>query len=224
MKSAETYTKEMHKLGRIGASVMIVLLIAVPTIFGIAINAIPTFGEFIVGSGGLILLFLPLLVAEVFMYTPILGSGAYITFITGNVMNIKIPIANNAQNLMNTEKGTQESDVITTLAISVSAMVTISLIAIGVLLLVPLKPFMTSAAVSTASEYILPALFGALFVGLLATSGKVKVKGKVKAGAIPFVLLLGVNLFIMDTYIYSGALLLVMIPLTILSLYQRKLP
>ncbi len=160
------------------------------------------------------------------MFTPIVGSGTYITFITGNVMNIKIPIAHNAQSIMNTTKGTESSDVITTLAISVSAMVTTTTMGIGVLLLVPLEPFMSSAPIQTASGYVLPALFGALVVGLLSTSGKVKVKGKVKAGILPFFVLLLVNIFIINTYQYSGILLLVMIPLTILCarfLYHRKM-
>ncbi len=173
----------------------------------------------------MLVLFVPLAISEVFIYTPILGSATYITFITGNIMNLKVPIAQNAQELMETTKGTDESDVITTLAISVSAIITIIFIALGVLLLVPLEPIMTSSVISTASSYVLPALFGALVIGLLKSTGKIRVKGKVKAGIIPFVLLLLVNIFVFNTYDYSGILLIPMIPLTIFFawiLYKKK--
>ncbi len=120
---------------------------------------------------------------------------------------------------MNTTKGTEESDVITTLAIGISAMVTIIMIALGVLLLVPLEPIMTSEVVKTASTYVIPALFGALIIGLLKSRGEVQVKGKLLAGIVPFVLILAVNIFIFNTTQYSGVLLIVMIPITILSAY-----
>jgi len=225
MKSREQYSKEMNNLGRVGVLITIILLFAVPTIFGIYHNAFPTFKEFALASSGLLVLFVPLAISEVFIYTPLLGNATYITFITGNIMNLKVPIAQNAQELMSTTKGTDKSDVITTLAISVSAIITITLIALGVLLLVPLEPIMTSDSVSTAASYVLPALFGALVVGLLRSTGEVRVKGKVKAGIIPFILLFLVNIFVMNTYDYSGILLIVMIPLTVFFawiLFKKK--
>ena len=225
MKSREEYLKETNRLGRLGVLIMLVLLFAVPIIFGLYHNAMPTFKEFALAATGLLVLFVPIAISEVFIYTPIFGSATYITFITGNIMNLKVPIAQNAQELMNTTKGTDESDVITTLAISVSAIITITLIALGVLLLIPLEPIMTSESVSTAAGYVLPALFGALVVGLLRSTGEIRVKGKVKAGIVPFILLLLFNIFVMNTYDYSGILLIVMIPLTVFFawiLFKKK--
>ena len=219
MRSKEQYSNEMNKLGRIGIMITLVLLFAVPTIFGIYHNAMPTFGDFFKAGIGLLVLYIPIGISEVLIYSPLLGSATYITFITGNIMNLKVPVANNAQELMNTTKGTEESDVITTLAIGVSAMVTIVMIALGVLLLVPLEPIMTSETVKTASLYVLPALFGALIIGLLRSTGEVQVKGKLLAGIFPFVLLLIVNLAIMNTSAYSGVLLIPIIPITILCAY-----
>ena len=219
MRTKEQYLKEVNKIGRIGVLITLILLFAVPTIFGIYHDAMPNFKDFITAGSGILITFTLIGIIEVFSYTPLLGSSAYITFITGNIMNLKIPIATNAQEIANTSKGTEESDVITTLAIGVSAMVTIVMIAFGVLLLVPLEPFMTSAPVQTASNYVLPALFGALIIGLLKQTGDVQVKGKLKAGVIPFVLLLIINIFLMSTEQYSGILLLLTIPLTILIAY-----
>ena len=219
MKSKEQYMNEMNNLGRIGIMITIILLFLVPTIFGLYHNAMPSIGDFFKAGIGLLVLYIPIGISEVLIYSPLLGSSSYITFITGNIMNLKVPVATNAQQLMDTTKGTEESDVITTFAIGISAMVTIVMIAIGVLLLVPLEPIMTSDTIETASSYVIPALFGALIIGLLKSSGDVQVKGKLLAGIPPFILLFIVNIFIMNTTQYSGVLLIIMIPLTILSAY-----
>jgi hypothetical protein len=219
MRTKAQYLKEMNRTGRIGVAITLVLLFAVPTIFGLYHNAMPNIGDFITAGSGFLITYIIIGISEVLIYSPLLGSSTYITFITGNIMNLKVPIANNAQELMNTTKGTEESDVITTLAIGISAMVTIIMIALGVLLLVPLEPIMTSEVVKTASTYVIPALFGALIIGLLKSRGEVQVKGKLLAGIVPFVLILAVNIFIFNTTQYSGVLLIVMIPITILSAY-----
>jgi hypothetical protein len=184
----------------------------------------PTLSDFFIAFVGVAIIFVPIGIAETLSFTPILGNGSYIAFITGNIMNIKIPLAQNAQAMMGTDKGTPQNDVITTLAISVSALVTMLILAIGVLLLEPLRPIMTSAPVQTASQYVLPALFGALVVGLLKGSGSIRVQGKLKAGLLPLAVLLIVNLLVINTYDFSGPLLIVMIPIVIgLSyvLYQK---
>ena len=218
------YNDKMHFVGRIGIAVTLVMLFSVPLAFGLFLGAMPTLTQFFTAFFAVAIIFIPIGIAETLSFTPILGNASYITFITGNIMNLKLPIAQNAQQLMQTDKGTEASDAITTLAISVSSIVTVVMISLGVLLLEPLRPFMTSQPIQTASNYVLPALFGALVIGLLKGTGNVVVKGKMKAGLIPFVLILGVNLFIVNTSPVSGLLLLVVIPITILTarvLYRR---
>ncbi len=219
MRTREQYIREINRIGRIGVLITLILLFAVPTIFGIYHDAIPSLGDFFKAASGLLVLFIPIGISEVFIYSPLLGSASYVSFITGNIMNLKVPIATNAQELMDTTKGSEESDVITTLAVGISAMVTITMIALGVLLLVPLEPLMTSDSVLIASAYVIPALFGALVIGLLKPTGDFQVKGKVKAGILPFIVLFIINLFWINTSDYSGILLIVMIPFTILCAY-----
>ncbi len=219
MKTKEQYLREMNRLGRFGVLTTLILLFAVPLIFGLYHNAMPTIADFFKAGSGVLILYIPIGIIEVLSYSPILGSASYITFITGNIMNLKIPIATNAQELASTTKGTEKSDVITTLAIGVSSMVTIIMIAVGVLLLVPLESLMTSDVAVTASGYILPALFGALIIGLMKSSGDIQVKGKMKAGVLPFFILLIINLFIYKTELISGVLLIITIPFTILCAY-----
>ncbi len=218
------YNDRIHRLGRWGVGLTLGMLLIIPLVFGLFIGAMPTLSDFFIAFVGVAIIFVPIGIAETLSFTPILGNGSYIAFITGNIMNIKIPLAQNAQAMMGTDKGTPQNDVITTLAISVSALVTMLILAIGVLLLEPLRPIMTSAPVQTASQYVLPALFGALVVGLLKGSGSIRVQGKLKAGLLPLAVLLIVNLLVINTYDFSGPLLIVMIPIVIgLSyvLYQK---
>lgn len=214
MNERKTFAEEMILAGRIGILITLVLLFAVPTIFGIYYDAMPTF-ENIVLASGLFPMYLAIGISEVMIFTPLLGSSTYITFITGNIMNLKVPVANNAQTLMNTTKGTEKSDVITTLAIGVSSMVTITILVIGVILISPLQPFMEQEVIQNASDYVLPALFGALIIGVMKPSGDYVVKNKMLAGAIPFVLLLIVNIFVFNTLTSSGGIVIVVAPITI---------
>ena len=78
---------------------------------------------------------------EYLIYVPMLGSGAsYLSFITGNLSNLKIPCAINARDLANAKVGTPENEVISTLSVATSSLVTVVVLALGVALLVPCSP------------------------------------------------------------------------------------
>lgn len=47
----------------------------------------------------ILLIYIPVGFSEALSYTPILGCSAYLAFITGNIMNLKLPVAANAMNL-----------------------------------------------------------------------------------------------------------------------------
>ena len=97
------------------------------------------------------------------MYTPMLGvGGSYISFITGNVTNMKIPVAMNAKEIAGTEVGTPENEIISTISTATSAIVTTLVIVAGVVLLVPLQPVLQNPVLLPAFNNVVPALFGAL--------------------------------------------------------------
>ena len=98
-------------------------------------------------------MFIPIAISEVISYAPVLGSSAYITFITGNVMNLKLPVAINAIELAEVEQSTDAGDAITTVAISASSILTMAIIALGVILLVPLQPVLTLPCLLYTSVY-----------------------------------------------------------------------
>ena len=75
---------------------------------------------------------------------------------------MKIPCAVNARDLAGVKAGTKENEIVSTLSIAVSSLVTIVILALGVLLLQPLQPLLQSPALQPAFDNVVPALFGAM--------------------------------------------------------------
>ena len=92
-----------------------------------------------------------------------LGSGGgYLAFITGNLINMKIPCAVNARDMVGAKTGTRENEIISTLSIATSSLVTIVVLAVGVAILTPLRPVLESPMLQPAFANVVPALFGAM--------------------------------------------------------------
>ena len=90
------------------------------------------------------------------------AGGGYLAFITGNLINMKIPCAVNARDIVGVKAGTPENEIISTLSIATSSLVTILVLAVGVALLIPLQPLLQSPALAPAFDNVVPALFGAM--------------------------------------------------------------
>ncbi|MBO4419076.1 MAG: hypothetical protein J5789_04560 [Oscillospiraceae bacterium] len=159
----ESYNKRTHLLGRVASIITLVLLVGVPFVIGGYLGTSPDLAA--VGSGFLAigLIWLVSSVAEWLVYTPMLGAGGgYLAFITGNLINMKIPCAINARDIVGVKAGTPENEIISTLSIATSSLVTILVLALGVLLLIPLQPVLQAPALAPAFDNVVPALFGAM--------------------------------------------------------------
>jgi hypothetical protein len=108
------------------------------------------------------MIYLPISIAEFLTFVPILGSGAYLAFITGNLTNLKIPCAAVAMENAQVKPATDEGEVIAILAVASSSIMTIIIILIGMLLIIPLSPLLNHVYLRPAFDNVLPALFGAL--------------------------------------------------------------
>lgn len=194
----KNYETSIHRLGRIGVIIAIAFMLGIPAIISAVYHVAPSgVGEVLAVGSGLLAVFIPTNIVEVLSYTPILGSSAYLTFLTGNVINLKIPVVLNAQSLTDTAQGTDEGDTIATIGVAVSSIVTTLIIIIGVLLLVPLRPILTSAPVQTATKYLLPALFGGILLSFINDDcGEYVAKNKPLTMIAPVILILIINTFI----------------------------
>ena len=102
-------------------------------------------------------------------------GGSYLSFLTGNVTNMKIPCVMNAKDIAKTEPGTPEHEIVSTISVAVSAIVTTLVIVAGVILLVPLQPFLQAEALQPAFNNVVPALFGALGLKYFLQSPKIAI-------------------------------------------------
>lgn len=181
-ESFEKYNAGTHILGRVFSVITLVLLVGAPFMIGLFLGAMPDLPA--VGKGFLsvgIIWFVSSIV-EFLVYTPMLGAGGgYLAFITGNLINMKIPCAINARDQVGAKSGTQENEIISTLSIAASSLVTILVLALGVLLLVPLQPVLQSEVLQPAFENVVPALFGAMAYKYF--------RGNLKIAAAPLVLM-----------------------------------
>ena len=180
MSEKELFFKEfndsMHRLGRITLIVMTALLIAVPFIYGAWNDVSPDTASFLAGLAKVGIIYYPVAIVEFLVYTPMLGvGGSYLSFITGNVTNMRIPCVMNAKDIAGTEAGTPEHEIISTIAVATSAIVTTLVIVVGVICMVPLQPVLQSEVLLPAFNNVVPALFGALGLKYFAKSPQIAV-------------------------------------------------
>lgn len=159
----EEYNNSIHRDGRILMTIALALLMAVPFIIALITGAHINWKDFWPALIKVLIIYVPSSAAEFLIYVPLLGAGAcYLAFITGNLTNLKIPCAFNAREIAGAEAGTPENEIISTLSVATSALVTMVVIFIGVLLLIPLTPLLNNPVIKPAFDNVLPALFGAL--------------------------------------------------------------
>ncbi len=157
------FEKSVHRSGIIMNSIGLGLLFAVPFIFSAILKTSINWTGWSKGLIRVGVTYLPICIVEFLIYVPILGAGAsYLSFITGNIINMKLPCAYSAREIAGTSAGTKEDSVITTLSVATSSLVTMLVIFIGVLLLIPLTPILQNPTLKPAFDNLLPALFGAL--------------------------------------------------------------
>ena len=147
----QAYTKKTHIIGRTVSIITLVMLVGAPFLIGKLLGAYPDLGA--VGKGFLSvgIVWLVSSIAEFLIYTPMLGAGGgYLAFITGNLINMKIPCAVNARDMVGAKTGTPENEIISTISIATSSLVTILVLALGVLLMVPLQPVLQSEVLQPA--------------------------------------------------------------------------
>lgn len=214
-----------HKWGRFGTVIALIYMIAIPFIVLGYYDSIPSLGEVInLATISILMIYIPVGISEALSYTPILGASSYLTFITGNIMNLKLPCAVNAMKIAKKEPNTPEGEAVASVGVAVSSIMTVIILALAALLSSQISPLFELPAVKTASNYIIPALFGSLALGLFSSSnsGNKVVKGGVK-GVIPVLIIVSVlSIFVRVTsggslFGMVGFLILFMLPVAIIS-------
>ena len=175
-KIVNGYDKGVHTSGRVWIVAALLVMLAVPVVIGIENKAFPDWMVVLKGLLAVAPIYWTVCAIEVFTFAPMVGAGGtYIGFVTGNLTGIKIPAAMNAMEGAKVKPGTKEGEIISTIAIAVSSIVTTVIVVVGVLLFTRLKPVLNSPTLRPAFNMILPALFGGLGVVYISKAWKVAV-------------------------------------------------
>lgn len=167
----DSFQSWAHRWGRVGTLIALIYMVALPFVVLAAYDSIPSLGEvFNVNTFSILLIYIPVGFSEALSYTPILGCSAYLAFITGNIMNLKLPVAANAMNLTKKQPNTPEGEAIASVAVAVSSLMTVAILTLAAVCASFISPVFELPAVKTASGYLLPALFGSMALGLFASS------------------------------------------------------
>lgn len=176
MKKPATYLDSVHRDGRIWNISVMILLLAFPVTVAILFGVSPDWNALLVGLIATAPMYWAVGAIETVTFVPMLGAGgSYLGFVTGNISNLKLPCALNAMEQNEVSANSEEGELISTIAIATSSIVTTIIIIIGVILIVPLTPILSHPALEPAFAQILPALFGGLGVAFVSKNWKVAV-------------------------------------------------
>lgn len=174
----EKYINKTHTYGKMWVVITLLIFLAIPALICYHLGVSPKLEMIGKGLVTVALVFYPTAVLEVVTYSPLLGTGGtYLGFVTGNITNLKLPVALSAMENAKVEPNTDKGEVISTISIAVSSIVTTIIIAISVLAFYPVLHNITdpSSAFAPAFQQVTPALFGALCASYLAKHWKISI-------------------------------------------------
>lgn len=173
MKKQLSYMDSVHRDGTIWNLSVMVLLLAFPVAVCLIWQTLPDWNSLLLGLLATAPMYWAVGAIETVTYVPMLGAGgSYLSFVTGNISNLKLPCALNALEQNDVSANSEEGEVVSTIAIAVSSIVTTIIIILGVVLIVPLTPILQAPALQPAFDQILPALFGGLGVAFVSKNWK----------------------------------------------------
>lgn len=176
MKKELNYMDSVHRYGRIWGIIVAIALLSFPLILSLVFKTAPDFGILLAGIVATAPMYWAVGIVEIFTYVPMLGAGGtYLSFVTGNISNLKLPCAIDAMERAGVKATSEEGEVISTISIAVSSIVTTLIILIGVICIVPLTPILESPVLVPAFDMILPALFGGLAVVFISKNAKLSI-------------------------------------------------
>ena len=176
LQQKETYMDSVHRWGRIWGLSLMLLILAYPITVSLIFHAQVNWPAFVKGFIAIGPMYWAVGIVEIFTYVPMLGAGgSYLSFVTGNIPNLKLPCALDAMERAGVKSTSEEGEIISTIAIAVSSIVTTLIIIVGVVLIVPLTPLLSYPVLAPAFSQLLPALFGGLAVVFISKNVRLSI-------------------------------------------------
>lgn len=216
--ASQSYLNSTHRLGRVSGIIAVLLILMVPAVITFVYRNQITL-DMPKTMSAIITLTAIYGVVEVVSFCPFLGTGGtYLSFITGNIMNMKLPVAMNSLRVNKLDRDSEEAEVVTTLAIGASSLVTTFILFLGMLFLGNLLvPIITGPELAPAFNNVTPALTGALAAPYFVKNKKLSIP-TVIAGCVLY-LVMGYS-FMSSNYSYLMLAFIVISFLCYLLLYK----
>ena len=174
--NGKSYIENVYRWGLIWNITVMIILLAFPVAVALIFGALPDWKGLLLGLLATAPMYWAVGVIETITYIPMLGAGgSYLSFVTGNISNLKPPCALNALEQAGVKSNSEEGEVVSTIAIAVSSIVTTLIIILGVVLIVPLSPILNAPVLTPAFAQMIPALFGGLGVVFISRNWKIAV-------------------------------------------------
>lgn len=216
---SEKFDDKVHRVGVITTIIMWVFFIGVPLgvtlYFKLKINIV----TLITTAVPIAITFALVGLAEKLSMAPIIGPGAiYLASTTGNVQNMKLPAALNAMRIMGVEEGSEKGRVVSIIAVATSAVVTTTIVFLGMLFLAPMiTPLLNKPHIKPAFDNMLPALMGPMVLPVVLKNTKSAIVPFTIA--IIFALALGSSYGTLQSFVMVGVIL---ISLGVFKLAMKK--
>jgi hypothetical protein len=174
---SQEFSNRINNLGRVTSVISLLLMVSVPAVITMAHGISVNVWETAVIASGLIMTFAPMAIVENISYYPIIGAGGvYLSCITGNIMNMKLPSALSGMKLAGVEPGSEKGDVISILSIAISSFTTVSILAISMFVIGAfITPYLSHPVLKPAFDNIMPALLGALVTPFVIKNPKIAI-------------------------------------------------
>jgi len=203
------FHNHINRLGIITSIIALLAMLAVPLgiawIFGIDFSI----GDALLASTSLIAIYLPTAVAENISFYSVLGAGGmYLSSITGNILNMKLPVVVSAQKIVDAEPGTEKGDVVAIIAVGISSLVTVAILFVAMAFIGSwLLPILNHPVLQPGFNNVTPALLGAIAIPQFLDQKKLSITPIILV--ILLFLILGANGFgNYQSYILLGVMLL----------------
>lgn len=170
------YMDKVHFWGTVWNLSIMVLFMLFPVSIMVIFGVTPDWKALLMGLFATAPMYWAVGVIETITYIPMLGAGgSYLSFVTGNISNLKLPCALNALDQAGVKANSEEGEVVSTIAIAVSSIVTTVIIILGVILIIPLTPVLSAPILTPAFDQMIPALFGGLGVVFISKNWKISI-------------------------------------------------
>lgn len=171
-----SFVEQIHRDGRAWGLALLALILGFPVAICLIYQTLPQWVPMLYAMLTVVPMYWAVGLIEIFTYVPMLGAGgAYLSFVTGNISNLKLPCALDAMERANVKASSEEGEIISTISIAVSSIVTTLIIILGVILIVPLAPILAHESLNAAFAQLLPALFGGLAVVFVSKNLKLSI-------------------------------------------------